>query len=339
MSVATLVGIDLALGDGSAGLQLCLPVVSLEGDGGFYVARRIEWAANGFDTASGLTAVDDDELEEFATMLPSDQRRVIEPERGVLVVGDDFANDLKAAGVCLSGVDSTVALQNEGYSITVMTIESFRHLQAELYRAVSVVFDEALGSSGSYGLSIRGRAASRVLQQSTNRQTDLAVRELAAAVATCDFDILRRLLVRYSIALKESEDQLEAKARRHIRWCRSVQTNAPAYDSVRAMEWTGDGPPMCLAAKRIPRSVVEYRIDLAANIVGPMRETTSVPAAKYEIDRPRRSMARSGKTYDIGSRREPWITNIGNSIGQRRGYRYMKNEAKFVPSDYLVGAV
>ena len=94
----TLVGFDMAYVDASVGLQLCLPVVSLGEQKDTYVARRIEWDTNGHDPEDGLTAVDDDELEEFGTVLPDVGRCVIEPGYAVVIVGDNFAKDVKDAG-------------------------------------------------------------------------------------------------------------------------------------------------------------------------------------------------------------------------------------------------
>lgn len=338
MTVATLIGFDDALVDRSAGLQLCLPVLSFGSDREFYVAKKIDWNVNFADLGSGLTAVDEDELEGYTTMLPVHRWRAIEPGQGVLVVGGDFTRDVKDMGVDLPMLSSMMTLPNEGYATTVMTIESFRHFRTALCRAVSVVFDEALGSSGSHGLSFRGRAAMRILQQSAYRQTDLAVRELAAAVAVCDFDILRRLLARYSIELQESEDELEAKAHRHIGLCRRVQTNAAAYDSVRRMEWSDDRSPVHLVAKRKSMYVVEFQLESPPDDVGRARESIGLPVSKCRIDHSMGSKEGSGKRY-YGSNRDVSISKFGDGLGQRKGYQYMKNKAGKGLGDYLLGTV
>ena len=177
--------------------------------------------------------------------------------------GTHFPNDVPIAGI-----------RDEGYAIGITTIESFRRIRQTLYRAASVVFDVALGASDSSGLSVHGQAAMRVLQQSAHRQTDLALRELAGAIVRRDFDLLRRLLARYSIELNESEAQLESMARRHIQWCRRGKLECTVYGSVRAMDSSRVESYVSAAAKGL---------SIYTDVI-PRVENTGGVLAKFEFD-------------------------------------------------------
>ena len=228
MSVATAVGFETGHGEIRSGLWLCLPIVKLEGVRRRFVARRIDWTADAGEPGSGLTSVDDDELEAVGVMLPVGETRSIEPGWAFAVMGDGFAKDLEDCGVVQSDDVSLAPVSGETYAIGLATVESFERFRETICRNASMVFDKALSSNVGFDLGPSGRAALRLLRHSAYHRSDLAVRELAAAMVSVDLDLLRRLLTRYSIELEGvSRESLEAEARGYIGLCRRTWALVP----------------------------------------------------------------------------------------------------------------
>lgn len=220
MSAATAVGFEMGHGEIRSGLWLCLPIVKLKGDDRRFLARRIDWTSDAGEPNSGLTSIDDDELDALGVALPVGRRRTIESGWALAVMGDEFAKDLADAEIDCPDNVAVAPVPDETYAIGLATVESFERFRETICRSASRVFDKALSSSAESRLGPRGRAALRLLRHSSYRRSDLAVRELAAAIVSGDMDLLRRLLTRYSIELEgESRESLEAMARQHIGLC------------------------------------------------------------------------------------------------------------------------
>ena len=233
MSIATAVGFEMGYGDIRSGLWLCLPLVELEGEDRLFLARRIDWQVDAHDRESGLTPIDDDELEQVGIVLPKGERRAIEPGWALAVVGEDFAQCIKDAEVACPDDVLAIPVRNENYAVGIATVESFERFRMTICSNASAVFDKALGLSVGYGLSRKGRAALGVLRHSAYRRSDLAVRELAGAIESRDLDLLRRLLTRYSIELNKSREGLEHDAREHIAWCKLSESFGASSGFVR----------------------------------------------------------------------------------------------------------
>ena len=331
MSAATAVGIGMGYGDISSGLWLCLPLVALEGEDRLYLARRIDWQANAHNPESGLTSVDDDELEEVGIMLPIGERRAIEPGWALAVMGDDFAQAMKDAEVACSDDVSAAHIPNETYSVGLATVESFERFRATICSNASAVFDKALSFSLGYGLSRKGRAALRVLRHSAHRRSDLAVRELAGAIVSQDLDLLRRLLTRYSIELQESREGLESKARQHIAWCEPTERARATHSGTdRDVIWKQRGASISPS-------------HLESQLVGVWQmETSSEPLVEHLIVRDVRGVNELAKPRSIKLRAYPkgqaipWEPTVRREVNQRRGLHYTDVAVSGISRNYFV---
>lgn len=218
MSVATVVGFEAGYGNISSGLRRCLPIIILEEEKRHFLARSVDWNGESREPDSQLTLIDDDEVWAFGVALPIEERRNIRPGQALLVMGQEFEQDMKDANVPCSDELLFESVPDEPYAICLATVESFERFRRIISQSAAKSFDSSLSSAGSPGLCAKGRAALRVMRQSSYRKSDLAVRELAGAILTHDFDLLRRLKIRYSIELEgESQEDLENKARHHIK--------------------------------------------------------------------------------------------------------------------------
>ena len=332
MTTVTAVGFVVGYGDISSGLWLCLPLVVLKGEDPLYLAGRVDWQGNPHDLESGLTSVDEDEIEGIGVFLPIGERRAIEPGWALAVMGEEFAQTMKEAGIACSDEVSVAPMPNEAYSVGFATVESFERFRATICSNASAAFDKALGSSGGYGLSGRGRAALRVLRHLAYRRSDVAVRELAGAIGSKDLDLLRRLLTRYSIELQESRAELERKARQHITWCELVEGVRGAGRSTIDHEvvWKQSGGPISIShLERHPAGVRQVT-------------TLSVQLIEYTIVRDNRGpnevpKARSIKIIAYSKGQDmPWHRTVRREVNSRPSLYYTHNAVTGISEKYLL---
>ena len=132
VNAAIAVGFELAYEDIDSGLWLCFPIIKFEGDDRHFIARRIDWKADMFEPNSGLTLIDDDELEMFGVALPIEPRIMIESGWSLVVIGQQFAQDMKASKVVCSDDVQVVRISNSSYSIGLATVEMFERYREDI---------------------------------------------------------------------------------------------------------------------------------------------------------------------------------------------------------------
>ena len=263
------------------------------------MARRIDWETDSREPSSGLTFIDDDEVDEIGVTLPVEERRTIESGWAFAVMGREFAQDLEDSDVVCSDDVLLVPVPNETYAIGLVTVELFERFREAIFRKASMIFDKALGSKVGPDLCSKGRAALRVLRHVSHRQSDLAVRELAGAIVSRDFDLFRRLLSRYSIELEgESQEGLEYKAYRHIRLCKLADVVA---------SWTLD-------LNRAKRPIIDYEVNWEQ-----MKAAQLIPRIRSQLDGVRKKKVpievwnealSTADTRGVGVHRKPWLVPI-----------------------------
>ncbi len=212
---AVLRGFDVAASDVDDRLRFCQPVLSFEGDSTLYIARKLDWR----NDSKALVVADPDEADELGTLL-SDTKQSIVSGEGVIVVGAGFVEEAVVAGIQLDNAEmSFSSLDGAECWISVSTSESFAKLKARLADEARTVFDKALGEAArsNHRLSERGRAALLILRRcGPRRQDDLAIRQLAGARQDREFDLHRRLLIRFARELDTQENDLYERVERHI---------------------------------------------------------------------------------------------------------------------------
>ena len=208
-------GFDMPLTDIGDQLHFRLPLLSFRSSTTLYLAGRVDWHA---DRQALLTAVDDPEDRELATLLPDGVGRYLAPGQGVVVAGAEFFHAASRIGDQLGDFSHLSAADCECW-IGMATPAEFVALKDELIDGSRAVFDRELAKAGRRGscLTERGNAAMLILRScGPLRREDLAIRQLAAARQNQDFDLYRRLLTRFEHELGESEDRLHEQVGRHI---------------------------------------------------------------------------------------------------------------------------
>ena len=213
---AVLRGFDTSVADIGDQLHLCHPLLSFEGDPTLYVARRLNWQNN----QEVLAVADPSEASELATLFPDAYRRPIASGEAVVVAGPGFVQAAEAARVQLDGSEMAFARNHESKCwISTATQALFAELQTRLIDEARTAFDDELGDAALRGhrLSERGNAALLLLRRcGPLRREDLVIRQLAGAKQNREFDLYRRLLVRFELELGTQEDDLHKKVERHV---------------------------------------------------------------------------------------------------------------------------
>ena len=220
---AVLRGFDIAIADIGDRLRFCQPVVSFKGDSTLYVARRLDWQ----DDPKILAVTDPAEATELGTLLPDTSQSIASGE-GVIAVGTGFVQAAALAGVELDRA-SFLSIDGGKCWIGIATPERFANLKARLTDEARTAFDEALGEAAHRGrrLSERGNAALLILRKcGPRRRDDLAIRQLAGTRQNDDFDLYRRLLVRFALELNAEENDLHEKVERHIELAAKLRRRA-----------------------------------------------------------------------------------------------------------------
>ena len=220
-------GFDTAVADVGDQLHLCHPLLSFEGDPTLYVARKLDWR----NDQDALAVVDPSEASDLGTLLPDTHRQPIASGQAVVAAGTGFVQAATTAEIQLGGFGMDFARIHDAECwISVATPAHFARLKTRLADEARAVFDEALGDAARGGrrLSERGDAALLLLRRcGPRRRDDLAIRQLAGARQNGEFDLYRRLLIRFSHELSTLEDNLHKRVGRHIALAEGPQHTAP----------------------------------------------------------------------------------------------------------------
>ena len=248
---AVLRGFDTSVADIGDQLHLCHPLLSFEGDPTLYVARRLNWQNN----QEVLAVADPSEASELATLFPDAYRRPIASGEAVVVAGPGFVQAAEAARVQLDGSEMAFARNHESKCwISTATQALFAELQTRLVDEARTAFDEALGNAArrKQHLSARGNAALLILRRcGPLRREDLAIRQLAGAEQNCEFNLHRRLLVRFKLELGIQGDDLQREVEQHIALAASQLQSGVGRATRVSATGTTEIKPMKLTKTRI----------------------------------------------------------------------------------------
>ena len=220
MKSAFLRGFDFPSTDIDYQLRLCNPLVSFQ-DGTLdpvYYVRNLNWAAENVANHDQFTPVQAEEIDRFATEL-SEPAREIAAGQGVVLIGGNLMDALTTAGIEMphqAGVEFRKVATPRCW-IAVASIAEYEELADSITRQALLVADDEIAVLEGRTLSAAGEAALLVLRKSGwTRMTDLSNRQLAIAKLQKRWDLYRRLLKRFSLALKESEDDLDREVDRFL---------------------------------------------------------------------------------------------------------------------------
>ena len=213
---ATLRGFNVSIADVGDRMRLCHPLLSFEGDSLLYIAHKLDW----HDDPDALAITDPDEASQLGTLFPEAQRRLIASGEGVVAVGAGFAQAAAAAKVQFPGTETPLAqIDGSGCLIGTATSAIYTELRTRLVDEARRAFDDELGNAARHKrrLSERGNAALLLLRRCGPLwREDLAIRQLAGASQNREFDLYRRLLIRFEIELDAQQDDLHRQVERHI---------------------------------------------------------------------------------------------------------------------------
>ena len=203
-------------------MRFCHPILSAEGQGAnLLVATDIQWRPDG----TGLEPVNQDEISSFGTLW-SESKSAVSPGVGVGLIGGELMQKVSAALGSAEAKSLPFEWDDElGCWIAIGRRAKFDQCAKRLAKLSRSVFDRALRTCtrGTGDLSTMGAAALFVLRRTPGRRdTDVAMRELAAAYVRSEHDLYRRLLGVLSVRLHVSEDTLDKRVKRHVDWNRSA---------------------------------------------------------------------------------------------------------------------
>ena len=268
-------GFSGRLGDLRGRMRFCHPILSAQGEGaGLFVATDIRWSLDG----TGLESVNEEEISSFGTLWP-ESRSIIGPGVGVALIGSEFMRMVSASVGSAEAQGLPFSWDDElGCWIAIGRRAEFDQCAKRLAELSRVVFDRELRRCASEAgkLSRGGAAALFVLRRTPGRRdTDVAMRELAAANVQSEHDLYRRLLGVLSVKLRVSEDALDSWAKRHVESIRSAvfvggldPQNARLFRQVKSIQfesepavWGDDGWGSDDPSKAFTRHVSELSAD------------------------------------------------------------------------------
>ena len=220
MKRAILRGFDFPARDVDDQLRFCNPLLSFEeGETApIHFAHDLDWGHGSDDRVHWLTQVDTEEIESFATLFSGVALQIRRGE-GVVLMGDGFIAAARRTGIRLDRnhfVEFTEFPESR-FWLGLASPDSFSNFAKELASQAASIFDSELPATIGGRLPERGEAALALLRKcGLTRPTDLAIRQLAAARVTRQTDRYRRLLIRFSLELEETEDNLHGRVARHI---------------------------------------------------------------------------------------------------------------------------
>lgn len=217
---AILRGFDFLVEDVAEQFRFCNPLVSFkEGDTApIYFARDLDWEHGDDEWRRSLILVDKDEIDSFATLFPRPTSRISGGE-GVVLMGERISSAAQVAGINVD-VNNVVDLRDSAdrrYRFGLADAAVYRNFVKQVIQEAVSVFDRELSATAEDKLSAGAEGALFVLRKcGLTRPTDLAIRQLTAARMTKQADVYRRLLIRYSLELQDTEDNLDKRVERHI---------------------------------------------------------------------------------------------------------------------------
>lgn len=220
MNTAVLKGFDFSPEEIPDQLRFCNPLLSFDksDEAPIYFASDVNWEYEATDTTAYLTRVDEDELELFGVADLDVDLRVRRGE-GVVVAGTRFSAAAQTVGVSLDQnpfVKFTKVL-TPPCLIAVSSPNMFRELVQHITDISTSLFDSELRKSLGRELSQHAKEALFLLRHcGFIRPTDLAVRQIAAARIANETDNYRRLLIKFSIRLEQTEQQLHERVARYL---------------------------------------------------------------------------------------------------------------------------
>lgn len=298
---ATLCGFHVSVADIGDQMHLCHPVISFENDDALYLAHKLDW-----QNAPGTLAVaDPEEAASHGTLLPTMCRQPIASGLGVVAAGAAFVQAAERAGVRLDA-DVTFAPtgQDAPVWIGLATPAAYAGLRSRLVEDATEAFDTALGDAvrSANCLSDGGNAALLLLRRcGPMRRDDLAIRQLAGARQNREFDLYRRLLIRFAHELNAQESLLDERAQRHLAMA-AHHSHAEAKDEARRMllahirpGYSEDGADK--------RRLIPKAVDLATSeVLQAFVEVNRTLLGQVAHDRVRTRAAEHTSTASIGLR-------------------------------------
>ena len=213
---ATLRGFPVSVADVGGQVHLCHPLLSFEGDPALYLAHRLDWR----DDPKALAVADPNEASALGTLLPPTCVLPIASGEGLVVVGAELVKAATIAGVELPDTEIPFArVDGSECWIGMATPALYAALRTRMAEEARAAFDEALEDAAHRGsrLSERGAAALLLMRKcSSLRRDDLAIRQLAGARQNREFDLYRRLLIRFALELDTQEGVLDERVGRHV---------------------------------------------------------------------------------------------------------------------------
>ena len=213
---ATLRGFPVSVADAGDQVHLCHPLLSFDGDPALYLANRLDWQ----NDPEALAIADPNEASALGTLLPPTCVRSIASGEGLVAVGSGLVQAAATAGVGLLDSEIPFARVDGSECWTgIATPPLYTDLRTRLAEEARAAFDEALEEAAQRGsrLSERGDAALLLMRKcGALRRDDLAIRQLAGARQNREFDLYRRLLIRFVLELDTREGVLDERVRRHV---------------------------------------------------------------------------------------------------------------------------
>ena len=220
MMSAILRGFDFPARDIGDQLRFCNPLLSFdEGETApIFLARDLDWQFEGEDRADWLTLVDADEVESFATLVSGEPLRIRRGE-GVVLMGERFFSAARKVGIDPDrdrGVKFKV-IREARCRIGRASVDSYNRFAGRLTGEAARIFDGELSGVAGEKLSAVGEAALFLLRKcGLTSPTNLAIRQLVAARVARQMDGYRRLLIRFSLELGDTEDDIHRRVDRHL---------------------------------------------------------------------------------------------------------------------------
>ena len=213
---ATLRGFHVSVADVGDQMHLCHPLLSFQGDSALYLAHRLDWR----NAHEVLEVVDPNEAAALGTLLPPRCRPPIASGEGLVAVGAELAQAAAAAELELLGSEIPfMRVDDPECWIGVATPALYTALRTRLVENAQTAFDDELAYAACRGssLSERGSAALLFMRKCGPRgRDDLVIRQLAGARQDEEYDLYRRLLIRFALELDTQEGVLDERVKRHV---------------------------------------------------------------------------------------------------------------------------
>lgn len=213
-------GFDFPARDIGDQLRFCNPLLSFDAgeEAPIFLARDLDWQYEGGERGRWLTPVDEDEVESFATLVLGEPRRICRGE-GVVLMGERFFSAAREVGIDPDRDRSVqlMAIPEARCWVGLASAELYGRFASRLTGEAEKTFDGELSGVVGKKLSAIGEAALFLLRKcGLTSPTALAIRQLAAARVARQTDRYRRLLIRFSLELGETEDDIHKRVGRHL---------------------------------------------------------------------------------------------------------------------------